>query len=276
MPQRDGPIALFDSGIGGTTVLREVARLLPGESLLYLADQARCPYGPRSERTLQHYSRDNTEWLLERGAKMVVVACNTASAAALQWLRARYPRLPFVGMVPAVKPAALATRSGVVGVLATPTTMQGKLLRDVIDRWAAGVQVVTRVAPGLVEAIEAGEMASDTSRAIVQEALAPMLAAGADTLVLGCTHYPYLIPLIRDLAPSLDVVDAAPAVARQVARRLAALDLQREGPAGEIHYVTTGLLSPFRTRLAALEVPPGSVGRAEGHPALVETELSAR
>ncbi len=264
-----GPIGIFDSGVGGTTVLREVHALLPDEPLLYLADQARCPYGLHSEETLRRFALDDTIWLLEQGAKLIVVACNTASAAALHWLRQRFPTVPFVGMVPALKPAAQATHSGVVGVLATPATMQGRLLREVMEQWAEGVTVIEQVAPGLVERIEAGALDDEATRALLWHYLAPMVEAGADTVVLGCTHYPYLAPLIRALAPSLDVVDAAPAVARQVARVLAQHALAHPEPArpAPLRYATTGPLDPFRTLLDHLDVPTGQITLALGHPA---------
>jgi glutamate racemase len=262
--------------VGGTTVLREVAVLLPEAPLLYLADQARCPYGPRDIATLRRFSLENTEWLLARGAALIVVACNTASAAALHWLREQFPETPFVGMVPAVKPAALATSSGVVGVLATPATMQGALLREVMEAWARDVTVVEQVAPGLVELIEAGRLEDEETRQLLKGYLDPIVAAGADNVVLGCTHYPYLVPLIRELAPRLEIVDPAPAVARQVARLYQASHLEDavagsgSGDRGRIIYATTGPLAPFREVLARFNVPEGEVVQAEGHPALEE------
>ncbi|MGH2543330.1 MAG: glutamate racemase [Ardenticatenaceae bacterium] len=267
-------IGLFDSGIGGTTVLREVRLLLPDEPLLYLADQARCPYGPNDDETLRRFALDNTQWLLDRGAKLIVVACNTASAAALHWLRERFPGTPFVGMVPAVKPAAQESKTGVVGVLATPATMQGRLLRDVMERWTRGVTVVEQVALGLVELIEAGRLDDDESRALLWRYLAPMVEAGADTVVLGCTHYPYLAPLMRELAPTLQIIDAAPAVARQVARVLH--DNELAHPTGDLslHYATTRAptrgapTNALRDLLDRLSLPEGTVGVAEGHPAV--------
>src|SRR5688572_7755415 len=157
-------IGIFDSGVGGTTVLREVHAAMPREPLLYLADQARVPYGPRDEATIQRFSLENTQWLLDRGASLILIACNTASAAALTWLREQLPAVPFVGMVPALKPAVLTTQSGVVGVLATPTTMRGRLLRDVMAQWAEGVTVIEQVGLGLVEQIEAGELDTPATR----------------------------------------------------------------------------------------------------------------
>ncbi len=267
-PAALGPIGLFDSGVGGTSVLREVRALLPDEPLVYLADQARCPYGLHDEATLRRFSLEDTNWLLGQGAKLIVVACNTASAAGLHWLREQFPTTPFVGMVPAVKPAAQASASHVVGVLATPATMQGRLLRDVMERWTEGVTVIEQVAPGLVDLIEAGRLTDDATRALLWQYLAPMVEAGADTVVLGCTHYPYLLPLIGELAPQLQVVDAAPAVARQVQRVLTERHLAHPTGSRALHLATTGPLAPFVTLLHRLDVPVGTVAQAVGHPAL--------
>lgn len=264
----NGPIGLFDSGVGGTTVLKEVRQLLPNEPLLYLADQARCPYGLHDEETLQKYSFDDTCWLLDHGAKMIVVACNTASAGALHWLRAKFPNLPFVGMVPAVKPAALSTRSGVVGVLATPATMQGRLLRDVMARWTTNVTVIEQVGPGLVDLIEEGRFEDEALVELLASYLHPIVEAGADQVVLGCTHYPYLIPLIHQIAPSLEIVDAAPAVAKQVVRVLHEHKLAHPIGNSTLRYATTASLTPFESLLTRLGVPDGTLIRATGHPAI--------
>jgi glutamate racemase len=210
--------------------------------------------------------------LLGRGAKLIVIACNTASAAALYWLREQFPGVPFVGMVPAIKPAALCTTTGVIGVLATPATMQGRLLRDVVERWTAGVKIVEQVAPGLVELVEAGRLVDDDTRALLWRYLEPMVEAGADTVVLGCTHYPYLVPLINELAPTLQIVDAAPAVARQVARVLHEQDLVRPTADGRLIYATTGPVEPFRLLLRRLELPEGDVVAAS----LTSTAVSHR
>ena len=266
-PRAAAPIGIFDSGVGGTTVLREIRALLPDEPLLYLADQARCPYGPRSTDTLRRFTLENTDWLLARGAKMIVIACNTASAAALRWVRQQRPGVPFVGMVPALKPAALNSRSGVVGVLATPATMQGRLLREVREQWAGHVAIVEQIGEGLVPQIEAGALESDETRALLWRYLAPMVQAGADTVVLGCTHYPYLTPLIQDLAPSLQIVDAAPAVALQVGRVLDQMSLRHPPRDSSLLYTTTGPLPAFGALLQRLCLPTGVVARAGGHPA---------
>jgi glutamate racemase len=220
------PIGIFDSGIGGLTVLRAIHQLLPYEPLLYLADQAHVPYGPRQLDEVRHFSETITRFLLDQGARLVVVACNTASAAALKHLRTVFPHVPFVGMEPAVKPAAERTHSGVVGVLATPATFQGELYASVVERFGRGVKLLQSTCPGLVVQIEAGALDSHVTRRILENALQPMLNQGIDTVVLGCTHYPLVIPLIQKIVGSnVRVIDPAPAVARQVQRLLVASDL---------------------------------------------------
>ena len=213
-------IGVFDSGVGGLSVLRALWAELPSLPMIYLADQAHVPYGPRPLEQVRHFSSEISRWLILQGAELIVVACNTASAAALYALRREFPGTPFVGMEPAVKPAAEQTRSGRVGVLATPATFQGELYASVVERFANGVQLFQDTCPGLVTQIEAGGLNSSETRAILERALSPMLAQQIDTIVLGCTHYPFVIPLIEELSgPQVRVIDPAPAIARQ-ARRL--------------------------------------------------------
>lgn len=220
------PIGIFDSGIGGLTVLRAIRQLMPDAPLLYLADQAHVPYGSRHLNEVRQFSRAITRFLLDQGARLVVVACNTASAAALRYLRQAFPDVPFVGMEPAVKPAAEHTHSGVVSVLATPATFQGELYASVVERFGKGVKLLQHTCPGLVRQIENGEMETTETRRILEEALQPMLVQGIDTVVLGCTHYPFVIPLIQQITgPGVRVIDPAPAVARQVQRLLVATSL---------------------------------------------------
>jgi glutamate racemase len=220
------PIGIFDSGIGGLTVLRAIHQLMPDEPLLYLADQAHVPYGPRPLGEVRHFSEAITTYLLHQGARMIVVACNTASAAALKYLRSNFPEVTFVGMEPAVKPAAEHTHSGVVGVLATPATFQGELYASVVERFGHGVKLLQHTCPGLVTQIENGALESSETRRILEGALHPMLEQGIDTVVLGCTHYPFVIPLIQQITgPAVRVIDPAPAVARQVQRLLVAANL---------------------------------------------------
>ncbi len=264
MPGRS--IGIFDSGVGGTTVLRELRRILPAEDLLYLADQANCPYGPRAVAELRALSAANARWLLARGAAMIVVACNTASAAALRWLRQTFPHTPFVGMVPAVKPAAAQTRSGVVGVLATPATIRGELLDEVVLRWAGAAEVVRQSCPGLVDQIEVGALDTPATTALLETYLGPLLAAGVDTIVLGCTHYPFLAPQIQRIAgPGVALIDAAPAVARQAARVLEQRDLGQPDRtrAGATVYATTGDRERFARLIEQLGLPSGAVVHVE-------------
>lgn len=200
--------------------------MLQDEEIIFLADQAHVPYGPRPLEEVRVFSEQITRFLLGEGAKLIVVACNAASAAALHHLRSTFPDVPFVGMEPAVKPAAETTHTGVVGVLATPATFQGALYASVIERFAKGVKVIQDTCPGLVGRIEAGELDGKGTRTILEKALQPMLEAGIDTVVLGCTHYPFVIPLIEEIAgPRVRVIDPAPAVARQVKRVLVSRDL---------------------------------------------------
>jgi len=245
------PIGIFDSGIGGLTVLSAIHQLMPDEPLLYLADQAHVPYGPRAMQEVRHFSEAITHYLLAQGSRLIVVACNTASAAALKYLRQIFPDIPFVGMEPAVKPAADHTRSGVVGVLATPATFQGELYASVVERFGQGVKLLQHTCPGLVAQIENGAFESKETYRILEEALQPMLEQGIDTVVLGCTHYPFVIPLIQRITgPDVRVIDPAPAVARQVQRLLVAsnlLDIESpkwgdvlRKPQHLLHFLTTG------------------------------------
>lgn len=238
-------IGVFDSGVGGLSVLRAIRELLPDQPLVYVADQAHVPYGPRPLEEVRAFADGITRYLMAEGAQIIVVACNAASAAALYTLRQTYVEIPFVGMEPAVKPAAERTHSGVVGVLATPATFQGALYASVVERFAQGVTVLQHTCPGLVAQIEAGRLDSPEARAILEDALQPMLAQGIDTVVLGCTHYPFVIPLIQEIVgPGVRVVDPAPAVARQVGRVLAGMapqPAQSDSPnPARVRYTTTG------------------------------------
>lgn len=211
------PIGVFDSGVGGLSVLREIRARLPQEDLLYVADSGHVPYGEKSAEFIRERSQHIAEFLLAQGAKALVLACNTATAAAVAELRAHYPELPIVGMEPAVKPAAAATRSGVVGVLATTGTLKSAKFAALLDRFASDVRVVTQPCPGLVERIEAGELDGPHTRALLRGWVAPLLAEGCDTLILGCTHYPFIKPLLRELVPeSVRLVDTGAAVARRL------------------------------------------------------------
>jgi glutamate racemase len=224
LDQPSPTIGVFDSGVGGLSVLGAVRGLRPDAAVVYVADQAHVPYGPRPLAQVRGFAKGVAEYLLGEGADLVVVACNAASAAALQSLRAEFPGTPFVGMEPAVKPAASSSSSGTVGVLATPATFQGELYTQAVERFATNVRVLTSTCQGLVQCIEAGDLDGPGTRAILEEALLPMLAEGADSIVLGCTHYPFVVPLIRSIVGSgVGIIDPSPAVARRVDRLLAEL-----------------------------------------------------
>ncbi|MFC2065134.1 glutamate racemase [Chloroflexota bacterium] len=212
-----GSIGVFDSGVGGLSVLREIKKVLPTENFIYLADQIHVPYGERSLEEVRKYSKAIIRFLLDQGAGLIVVACNTASAAALHYLRKKYPEVPIVGMEPAVKPAAEYSLTKKVGVLATPATFQGKLYTSVVERFAQDVEIFQHTCPGLVYQIELGEVESLPTRNILESALKPMLAKGIDTIVLGCTHYPLVLSLIQEIVgKDVRVIDPAPAIARRV------------------------------------------------------------
>ncbi len=236
------PIGIFDSGVGGLSVWRAIHGLIPAQPVIYLADQAHVPYGPRPLAEVRAFAEGITRFLIGQGARLVVVACNAASAAALKHLRSTFPEIPFVGMEPAVKPAAEQTHSGVVGVLATSATFQGELYASVLERFAAKVQVLQSPCAGLVGEIEGGRLHGARAREILAGALQPMLAAGVDTIVLGCTHYPFVIPLIQEIAgPRVRVIDPAPAIARQVQRLLQERSLLAPGEVhAPVRFITSG------------------------------------
>ncbi|MCY1288607.1 Glutamate racemase [compost metagenome] len=235
------PVGVFDSGVGGLSVLREIRALLPRESLLYVADSGHVPYGEKSADFIRDRSHRIAEFLLGQGAKALVLACNTATVAAVADLRERYPELPIVGMEPAVKPAAAATRSGVVGVLATTGTLKSAKFAALLDRFAGDVRVITQPCPGLVERIEAGDLLGPQTRELLMEYVEPLLAEGCDTLILGCTHYPFLRPLLHQLVPdSVSLIDTGAAVARQLQRLLEVRDLLADGEVEPCRFWSSG------------------------------------
>ncbi len=250
----DLPIGVFDSGVGGLSVLRAIRQRLPGQPVVYLADQAHVPYGLRTLEEVRSFSEQITRFLLNQGARLIVVACNTASAAALHDLRSQFPEVPFVGMEPAVKPAAEQTLTGVVGVIATPATFQGQLYASVVERFANGVTLLQDTCPGLVTAIENGQLEAPETRVILERALLPMLERRIDTVVLGCTHFPFVIPLIeRIVGPQVRVIDPAPAVARQVEHLLEGRGWLPNGrQPGAVRCFTTGAVEPFTHLLPQL------------------------
>lgn len=248
------PIGVFDSGVGGLSVLRAMREQMPAENIIYFGDQGHVPYGPRSMEQIQNFSEGITNFLLQKESKLIVVACNTASAAALKYLREKFSDVTFVGMEPAVKPAAEITRTGKVGVLATPATFQGALYASVVERFGAGVELFQHTCPGLVGQIEKGELQSVATRAILEDALRPMLEKNIDTVVLGCTHYPFVIPLIEDIVgDQVRVIDPAPAVARQVGRLLDAKSLRNSSEVkGNLQIFTSGSVDAVKSILPKL------------------------
>ncbi len=209
-------IGIFDSGSGGLSVLREILRVLPGERFVYYADNANCPYGGKTPDFIQNRCRTITEYLLSRGVRIIVVACNTATAAAISTLRNEYP-VRFIGMEPAVKPAALSSKTGVIGVLATAGTLKGSKYLTTKGIYEDDVKIVEHVGQGFVELVEKGILDGPQAEETVRESLRPLLDAGADRIVLGCTHYPFLRDVIQRLAgPDVQVIDPAPAVARHL------------------------------------------------------------
>lgn len=253
-PSNPAPLGIFDSGVGGLSVLSAIRQAHPNESLIYLADQAHVPYGPRSLEEVRAFSKAITRYLLDQSAKMIVVACNAASAASLHDLRRTFPNVPFVGMEPAVKPAAEHTRTGVVGVLGTTATFQGALYASVIERFANGVTVLQDTCPGLVAQIEAGHLEADRTRNILEQALQPMVGQSIDTIVLGCTHYPFVIPMIQAIAgPGVQVIDPSPAIARQVGRLLDVHQINAPlDQTGAFRFSTTGDPDQFESLLPIL------------------------
>lgn len=234
--------------------MRAIRARLPGEDFLYVADQAHVPYGPRGLAEVRRLSEGIVRFLMEQGAELIVIPCNTASAAALHSLRAQYPGFPFVGMEPAVKPAAEHTETGVVGVLATPTTFEGELYASVVERFGGGVTLLQDACPGLVGEIEAGRASGPEARRILRQALVPMLAQGLDTVVLGCTHYPFAFETIRDIVgENVRLIDPAPAIARRVEQLLNEGGLRNpQTDGGTTRYLTTGDPEVMKARLKEL------------------------
>ena len=216
-------IGVYDSGMGGLSVLKELTSLMPGEDFTYFSDDAYCPYGPKDPDFIRERASIISQELIKDGAEMIVVACNTATAAAIGFLREKYP-VPFVGMEPAIKPAAINSRTGVIGVLATQGTFKGSLYHSTLEKLPENVRIIECVGEGLVETVEKGILEGQEVEALIHKCIDPMLAAGADHIVLGCTHYPFLKPVIEKIAGAgVTVVNPAPAVARQAEKILSGL-----------------------------------------------------
>ena len=247
-----GAIGVFDSGVGGLSVLQHIRQTLPHERLIYVADSGHVPYGDKTTDYIEQRSHTLTRFLIGQGADAVVIACNTATAAAVASLRSEFS-LPIIGMEPAVKPAVAATRSGVVGVLATIGTLESARFAALLERYGEEVEIVTQGCPGLVEQVELGELSSARTFELVKRYTIPLLERGADTLILGCTHYPFLAPLIQDaVGANITLVDTGAAVALQLRRRI-----QTELPArahgdGSTRFFTSGDAGPASRIMSAL------------------------
>ena len=214
-------IGIFDSGVGGLSVFREIRKQLPKENYIYYSDNAHCPYGEKSKEYITERARTITKFLISKGADIIVVACNTATAAAISTLRNEFD-IPFIGMEPAVKPAAAKTKSGIVGVLATAGTLKAEKYLTTRGKYAEEVRFVEHVGEGFVELVERGALKGEEAEALVRRSLLPLLEAGADTIVLGCTHYPFLAETIAKVASEfcpereISIIDPAPAVAKHL------------------------------------------------------------
>ncbi len=224
-------IGIFDSGIGGLSVFREIRKVLPEQSYIYFSDNAHCPYGEKTREYIIERARTITRFLLEKGCEIIVVACNTATAAAISTLREEFP-VKFIGMEPAIKPAAQATKTGVVGVLATAGTLKATKYIDTRARWAQNVHIVEHIGQGFVELVEKGITTGQEAESTVRTSLMPLLDAGADMIVLGCTHYPFLADTIKKVAHEayperkIEIIDPAPAVARHLIEVMAEEGIQ--------------------------------------------------
>lgn len=237
------PIGLFDSGVGGTSIWNEIHQLLPYENTIYLADSKHAPYGPKGKEKIIELCIKNTEFLIDKGCKLIVVACNTATTNAIKTLRATY-NLPFIGIEPAIKPAALQSKTKVIGILATKGTLSSELFHKTSSLYSNGIHVIEQEGDGIVELIESGKLYSDEMTSLLEQYIKPMLNKNIDYLVLGCTHYPYLIPILLDILPKqVKIIDSGLAVANQtkvILERKKLLNSAKSTP--KIEFYSTGSL----------------------------------
>lgn len=235
------PIGVFDSGVGGLSILLEVRRLLPAENLIYVADSAHCPYGVKPVEEIRQRSLEVADYLVSLGIKMLVVACNSACVAGLDLIRTKHPEMPVIGVEPAIKPAHDITKNGKIGVLATNLTLNGDRFNLLVEKYATGIEVYTQPAPGLVQLVEEGKIDTQETELLLRKYLRPMLEKGIDTLVLGCTHYPFLRSLAQKISgPGVAILDTGLAVAKQSARVLALKELTTTNntPGKEVFYTS--------------------------------------
>lgn len=255
----ENPIGVFDSGVGGLTILRAVRQALPCENLVYVADAAYVPYGQKSPEQIRDRAMAIGAFLVQQGAKAIVVACNTATAAAIDALRARLS-VPFVGVEPAVKPAVAATRSGVVGVLATPATLASERYRSLIERFAGSVRIVAQPCAGLAEHIERGDLDGERTEQLLRSFVEPLLTERADVIVLGCTHYPLVAHIVQRIAgPGVAVIENGTAVAKEVARQLTLRGSARASGTGSETFWSSGPAQGIEPLLIELWAPHARV-----------------
>ncbi|MDD2277883.1 MAG: glutamate racemase [Bacteroidales bacterium] len=257
-------IGIFDSGVGGLTVLKELLGLLPNSSYIYFADTLNCPYGPKGPSEIIRLSTAITDFLIKQGCSIIVVACNTATAAAIDYLRANYS-VPFVGMEPAVKPAALASKTKSIGVLATKGTFEGRLYQETTSKYANNINICYQIGSGLVELVEQGKSDSCEAKKLLKKYISPMLKKDIDHLVLGCTHYPFFIPALTDILPkNITIVNPAPAVAKQTAKVLAEMQKPTDCNNGEesfVQFYSSGSTETLNTLVSKIEQDTGTLFR---------------
>jgi glutamate racemase len=246
-------IGIFDSGIGGISVWKELYRLLPNQDFIYVADSAYCPYGRKLPEEIIARAEKISQFLLDKNVDIIVVACNTATAAAISYLRSHFS-IPFVGMEPAIKPAALESKSGVVGVLATAGTFKGSLYINTLTKFAANVKVIEQIGDGLVELVEAGKTSGNEVETLLHKYIDPMLAANADKIVLGCTHYPFLTDAIRKITNNaVEIINPAPAVALQTQKNITANNIHDKNTKSKNLFFSTGNIETMKMLVRSIE-----------------------
>ncbi len=248
----NNPIGIFDSGIGGLSVFIKVSQLLPNENFIYLADNGNCPYGNKSKDEIIRLAEKNTKFLLDKGCKCIVVACNTATSVAISYLRRNF-NVPFVGIEPAIKPAATTTKTGVVGVLATKGTFEGDLFKQTSERFASDIDVIIQQGVGLVELVEQNKTNTNEAKQLLQKYIKPMIDKGADRIVLGCTHYPFFTDEIKKIIPNnVQLINPALAVSKQVQKVLVNEHIQNNQTLGKSEFYFTGKALPIQDYLKKL------------------------
>lgn len=252
---QNNPIGVFDSGVGGTSIWKEIHKLLPLENTIYLADSVNAPYGKKSPEDILRLSIKNTELLLQHNCKIIVVACNTATTNAITYLRETYTNVSFIGIEPAIKPAVLQSNSKTVGVLATKGTLSSSLFHSTVKNHAEGIKIIEKEGEGLVPLIESGKATSVEAKDLLKTFLEPMLEQNIDYLVLGCTHYPYLIPVLKELLPAyVNIIDSGEAVARQTKAILERENLLNRGNVASSHkFYTNADVSILRSFLKGVK-----------------------